>query len=68
MKRFIVFIHSSSHVGPAWKASGSPVSSIAELVVVNRVVADARDQEAAHAAVAGELADHPQAHLGVVQR
>ena len=29
MKRFIVFIQSSSHVGPAWKASGSPVSSIA---------------------------------------
>ena len=28
-KRFIVFIQSSSHVGPAWKASGSPVSSIA---------------------------------------
>ena len=27
-KRFIVFIQSSSHVGPAWKASGSPVSSI----------------------------------------
>ena len=66
-KRFIVFIHSSSHVGPAWKARGRPVSSIAarlhELVVVDRVVADARDQEAAHAGVAGELADHLGTHI-----
>ena len=27
-KRFIVFIQSSSHVGPAWKANGSSVASI----------------------------------------